>query len=82
MIDYTGKINEHEKYLKVLKKLEDNTEYIEIVIIDGTETNNIVQAFAVKYNSARWIIFGVKSKNFTKYRDSVIIVVKGVQNDN
>ena len=67
------------KYSKIPK---DNTEYIEIVIIDGTETNNIVQAFAVKYNSARWIIFGVKSKNFTKYRDSVITVVKRVQNDN
>ena len=59
MIDYTGKINEHEKYLKVLKKLEDNTEYIEIVIIDGTETNKIVQTFAVRYFAI------IKTANYT-----------------
>ena len=30
--DYTGKLNDHESYLKVLKILEEKTKYIELVL--------------------------------------------------
>lgn len=34
MVDYTGKLNKHKDYIKVLKKLELKTKYIEVVVID------------------------------------------------
>ena len=43
MKDYTGKLNNHKKYIKVLKKLEEKTKYIEIVLIDEKETNDLVE---------------------------------------
>lgn len=45
MIDYTGKLNEHEQYLQILDKLKKKTSYIEIVLIDGKKTNNLVEKF-------------------------------------
>ena len=45
MKDYTGKLNNHKKYTKVLKKLEEKTKYIEIVLIDEKETNDLVEKF-------------------------------------
>ena len=44
-MDYTGKLNNHKKYIKVLKKLEEKTKYIEIVLIDEKETNDLVEKF-------------------------------------
>ena len=44
-MDYTGKLNEHEEYLKILKLLEEKTKYIEIVLIDEKETNDLVEKF-------------------------------------
>lgn len=35
MIDYTGKLNKHEDYIKILNKLELKTKYIKIVFVDG-----------------------------------------------
>lgn len=34
IIDYTGKLNKHAKYIKVLDILEQKTKYIEVVLID------------------------------------------------
>lgn len=45
LLDYTGKLNTHEEYLKVLDKLEDRCKYIEIVVLDGRESNKIVDSF-------------------------------------
>ena len=45
MKDYTGKLNNHRKYLKVLNVLEKETKYIEIVLIDEKETNDLVEKF-------------------------------------
>lgn len=46
MIDYTGKLNEHEKYINILKKIEVKCKYIEIVIIDGRKSNELVDKFS------------------------------------
>ena len=45
IIDYTGKLNNHEAYIKVLNKIESKCKYIEIVIIDGRESNELVDKF-------------------------------------
>ena len=45
IIDYTGKLNNHEDYVKLLKKLEFECSYVEIVILDGKETNELVSKF-------------------------------------
>ena len=44
-MDYTGKLNKHEEYIRVLKLLEKKTKYIEIVLIDEKETNDLVENF-------------------------------------
>lgn len=46
MIDYTGKLNEHEKYLEMLNVLDKRCNYIEIVITDGSRNNHIVDKFS------------------------------------
>jgi len=45
MIDYTGKLNKNAKYIKILNALELKTEYIEVVLIDEKETNDLVEKF-------------------------------------
>lgn len=45
MIDYTGKLNDHEQYINVLNALERKAKYIEIVLIDEKETNELVDKF-------------------------------------
>ena len=45
IIDYTGKLNKHAEYIKILEALELKTEYIEIVLIDEKETNDLVEKF-------------------------------------
>lgn len=44
-IDYSGKLNEHETYLRTLDALEPRVEYIELVIIDQKKTNHLVSRF-------------------------------------
>ena len=45
IIDYTGKLNNHEEYIKVLNKIESKCKYIEIVIIEGKKSNELVDEF-------------------------------------
>ncbi len=45
MIDITGKLNNHEDYLKILKVLKKRTKYIEIVLIDNKKTNHLIEKF-------------------------------------
>lgn len=45
IVDYTGKLNTHEEYIKILEKLKEKCEYIEIVIIDEREDNELVKEF-------------------------------------
>lgn len=44
-IDYSGKLNNHIDYLNMLKLLDKKCNYIEIVLIDGKETNDLVNQF-------------------------------------
>lgn len=46
IIDYTGKLNNHEEYIKILEKIEDKCKYIEVVIIDKRKSNELVDAFS------------------------------------
>lgn len=46
IIDYTGKLNNHEEYIKVLNKIQSKCKYIEVVIIDERESNELVDKFS------------------------------------
>lgn len=58
LIDYTGKLNIHEKYLEIIDKLENKTEYIEIVILDEKDKNELVNQFSkdiiLKTKVSKW----------------------------
>ena len=41
LVDYTGKINSHDEYLEILKKLEKKSQYIEYVLVDESDTKFI-----------------------------------------
>lgn len=41
LLDYTGKLNNHNEYLKVIKKLENKCKYIEYVLINEDKTKFI-----------------------------------------
>ena len=45
MIDMTGKLNNHDDYLNILNFLEKKCCYIEIFLIDGKDTNDLVEKF-------------------------------------
>ena len=45
LLDYSKKLNTHEEYLKVLGKLEERCKYIEIVILDERESNELIDKF-------------------------------------
>lgn len=45
IVDYTGKLNNHEDYLNILNKLYCKCDYIEIVIINGKSKNELVLKF-------------------------------------
>lgn len=45
LLDYTGKLNEHNEYLEILKKLEEKSKYIEIVLLDERESNDLINEF-------------------------------------
>lgn len=38
-VNYTGKINRHDDYLRVLKQLENQCNYVEYVLVDEHETD-------------------------------------------
>jgi len=46
IIDYTGKLNNHEEYIKILEKIEVKCKYIEVVIIDKRKSNELVDKFS------------------------------------
>lgn len=69
LINYTGKLNKHDKYIEILKKLRKKCTYIEIVVIARRkmEENQIVVKFKddiIKIDKVReW--WGTRScKNF------------------
>lgn len=45
MVDYTGKLNNHEEYIAALELIQTNCEYIEMVIIDGRKSNKLIDKF-------------------------------------
>lgn len=45
MVDYTGNLNSHDEYLKILDKLENKTIYVEVVLIDGKKKNKLIDKF-------------------------------------
>lgn len=65
--DYTGKLNSHIDYLKIIKLLEQKSEYIEYVLIDEDNTEMIdkFKEFIVSVQSKRkW--WGTKSAQSRK----------------
>ena len=55
LVDYSGKINSHDEYLEILKKLEKKSQYIEYVLVDETDTKFI--------DKFRNLIISMTSKN-------------------
>ena len=45
LFDYSTKLNTHEEFLKVLDKLEERCKYIEIVVLDERESNELIDKF-------------------------------------
>mgnify|MGYP003302391504 CR=1 FL=1 len=45
LLDYTGKLNSHVDYLKVMNVLKSRTKYIEIVVLDGRKSNDLLNEF-------------------------------------
>ena len=46
IFDYTGKLNNHKEYINVLDKIEIKCKYIEIVVIDGRKSNELIDKFS------------------------------------
>lgn len=44
LTDYTGKLNDHKEYLRILKLLENKCKYIEYVLVDDYDTR-MIEAF-------------------------------------
>ena len=55
LVDHTGKLNSHEEYLKIIRLLEQKSEYIEYVLVDENDTR-----FIDKFND---LIVSVQSEN-------------------
>ena len=55
LVDYTGKLNNHEDYLKMIKLLEQKSESIEYVLVDEDDTR-----FIDKFKDS---VISVQSKN-------------------
>ena len=55
LVDYTGKLNNHSKYLQVIKQIENKCEYIEYVLVNEDD-----REFIEKFES---LIISVKLKN-------------------
>lgn len=45
LIDYTGKLNDHEKYIKIIDKLQKECKYVEVVILDERDSNELINKF-------------------------------------
>lgn len=45
IIDYTGKLNNHEEYINVLDEIEIKCKYIEVVVINGRKSNELIDKF-------------------------------------
>ncbi len=41
LVDYTGKLNNHNEYLKIIKQLENKCNYIEYALVNEEETKFI-----------------------------------------
>ncbi len=55
LVDYTGKLNNHNEYSKILKQLENKTKFIEYVLVDEEE-----KEFIKRFEN---LIIAVNSKN-------------------
>ncbi len=67
LIDYTGQLNNHNEYLKVIKQLEKKCKNIEYVLVDEGETKFIDQfknfIISSRYKNKWW---GTKSSKKSK----------------
>lgn len=66
LIDYTGKLNNHNEYLKVINKLEDKTKYIEIVLINESEDNELIDQIKDNIISTKKVSKWWGTKTFSK----------------
>lgn len=62
MIDMTGKLNNHDDYLNILNFLEKKCCYIEIFLIDGKDTNDLVEKFKKNIISTQYVSDWLGSK--------------------
>lgn len=67
LVDYTGKLNNHNEYLQIIKQLENKCKYIEYVLINENETEfidkfeNLIVSLELKN---KW--WGTKSRQKNK----------------
>lgn len=67
LVDYTGKLNNHNDYLKAIEKLENKCKYIEYVLVNDDETEFIekFKNFIISIDKKnKW--WGTKSSNKNK----------------
>ncbi len=46
LVDYTGYLNNHVDYVKIINKINNKCDYIEIVILEKKESNEFVDKFS------------------------------------
>ena len=81
MVDFTGKLNNHKDYINFLEKIKEKCEYIEIVVIDGRKSNDLVNEFKedildIKKTSEWWGTKTNKKNNLYKIKCSEKIFIK------
>jgi len=54
--DYTGKLNDHDSYLKMLRQLQSRCTFVEIVLIEGElEDHALIQTFQKDIETVRLV---------------------------
>ena len=66
IIDYRGRLNNHEEYTKILKKLETKCNHVEIVILNERKSNELVDEFKNDILEIRKVTewWGTKTKEY------------------
>lgn len=75
LVDYTGKLNNHDEYLQIIKQLEKKCKYIEYVLVNEDEIEfiekfkNLIVSFEQKNkwwgteSSKKNRVYKIKSSN-------------------
>lgn len=72
LIDYTGKLNEHEKYLKIISLLEEKSKFMEYILIYDGDTKLIdkfsSEIISVRFKNKWWGTKSSKSVKIYRFR--------------